>query len=117
MPKNSFPILVALLSHLSEFPDSIEMTFREDADRDNRFELSVESDDERLIAEIAKAFGAPGEDIASGETAFTNSDAYEGEISFRDFADEMTPRWGEFFDETVTLGELRGLAQTVSVNR
>jgi hypothetical protein len=103
------PSTAKLLLKLAGFSDETEITFAEDADPQNLYGLSLACDDVRLTRKIAGLFGCPASDLPEGDY-FENSDSWTGPIRFRDVADELTPVIGPFFEETLTLGELREIA-------
>lgn len=95
-----------LLAALSRFSDETQLTFQESRDIGNLYALSVGSDNPRIIRKMAELFGCPDDELPTAG-GFENSDYWNGEISFRDVADELTNIWGEFFDETISLFGLR----------
>lgn len=110
MPNPKLPLLNQLLTHLTEFPDDVELNFMESREKDDLYGLYVSSENVEIIKKIAAVLGCPARDIPD-DGVLHNADNWNGEIRFRDLADELTEAgWGEFFDEDHELGNLRASA-------
>ncbi len=99
--------LVWCLRH--EQPE-LQITFREESQRDVRYTLVVSTSDRALLQKLASLLGCRAKDLPSANaTSFEVYDSWNGrgEVDMRELADEFMQTEGEFFDFDITIGELR----------
>ena len=88
------------------------VTFLEDPDPDNRYALTVHTED-GLLRKLAQLFGCPEKELpGEDDNEFEAGDHWHGrgQINLRTLADEVIQMNGPFFTEAYTVEELRKLA-------
>jgi hypothetical protein len=104
------PQLNELAIVLDKWNPKYTIRFKEDADPENKYGLSIETKNPELLRLLARTFGCPIKEYpGKDDTTFEAGDQWHGNgrVNLRDLADELIRMHGEFFDETYTVAELK----------
>ena len=101
------------LALVDENPKAL-ITFSEDPDPDNRYALTVNTAESRLLRKLARLFGCPEKELPEDDSVeFEAGDHWHGrgEINLRTLADELIQIHGPFFRSGFTVEELQRFAR------